>query len=238
MPTAAPDVSPGALAPLHDMVREYYTAKLARHGARPRGVDWTCLPSQELRFVQLLKLCDFSAPFSLNDVGCGYGALLAFLAKRHTQACIDYLGIDLAPAMVRRARRLWRGGAGIAFAAAGVPPRVADYSVASGIFNVRLGREVALWEQLIARTLGEMDATSRCGFAFNLMAPRAGNEPCEDGLYRSPPDPWVRYCETVLGAGVDVIDDYGLREFTLLVRRRAQPTSLPIDARSRSSSGA
>jgi hypothetical protein len=28
-----------------------------------------------MRFVQLLKLRDFMSPFSLNDLGCGYGAL-------------------------------------------------------------------------------------------------------------------------------------------------------------------
>ena len=58
--------------------------------------------------MQLMKLCDLPEFFSLNDLGCGYGALLAYLAKRHSEAKIDYLGIDLSPAMVRRAKRLWR----------------------------------------------------------------------------------------------------------------------------------
>ncbi|MGN8544218.1 class I SAM-dependent methyltransferase [Bradyrhizobium sp. 13971] len=76
--------------------------QIRRHPAR---VDWSCQATQDLRFVQLLKLCDFSAPFSLNDIGCGYGALCAYLARRHPQAEIDYLGIDLSRAMISRARR-------------------------------------------------------------------------------------------------------------------------------------
>ena len=85
-----------SLDSVYGAIENYYTAKVSRHGATPLGVDWTCIATQELRFVQLLKLCEFAAPFSLNDLGCGYGALLAYLAKRHASAAIDYLGIDLS----------------------------------------------------------------------------------------------------------------------------------------------
>ena len=53
-------------------VEAYYSARVAKHGATPLGVDWSCWASQNLRFVQLLKLCDFSGPFVLNDIGCGF----------------------------------------------------------------------------------------------------------------------------------------------------------------------
>ena len=56
------------LGALHRMVAGYYTDKVTRHGPTPLGVDWSCLPTQEMRFVQLLKLCDFSQPLSLNDI--------------------------------------------------------------------------------------------------------------------------------------------------------------------------
>ena len=62
------------LAAVHTGISDYYTAKIRKFGATPLGVDWTCLPTQELRFVQLLKVCDFTSPLSLNDLGCGYGA--------------------------------------------------------------------------------------------------------------------------------------------------------------------
>jgi hypothetical protein len=48
--------------------------KIRKFGATPLGVDWTCVSTQQLPFVQLLKLCDTS-PASLNDLGCGYGAI-------------------------------------------------------------------------------------------------------------------------------------------------------------------
>jgi len=69
-------------------------------------------------------------------VGCGYGALLGYLGEHHPGTDIDYLGYDISPSMIRRARELWRGRAATRFAVADAGSRVADYSVASGLFNV------------------------------------------------------------------------------------------------------
>ena len=64
-------------------VAEYYTSKLAQHGETPRGVDWNGEQSQMLRFEQLSKIVDTSTQFSINDLGCGYGALYDFLAHKY-----------------------------------------------------------------------------------------------------------------------------------------------------------
>ena len=214
-------IGPGAerrLAEVYAGIERYYSARVTKYGATPPGVDWTCIPTQELRFVQLLKLCDFAQPFSLNDVGCGYGALLAYLARRHARAHIDYLGIDLSAAMIRRARRLWRNRDRASFIVADDSLPIADYSVASGIFNVILDQPVKLWQHFIATTLGRMHSTSRLGFAVNFMTRPARGQATRPGLYRISPEPWIHYCEQKLGSKVELLTDYGLREFTLLVR--------------------
>lgn len=209
--------TPAALLPVHARIEAYYGAKVARHGATPRGVDWTCAPTQELRFVQLLKLCDFDRPFSLNDVGCGYGALIGFVARHHPQAEVDYLGIDLSRAMIGRARRRHRGTAGRRFVVGGDIPRTADYAVASGVMNVMLDHPRALWEEFVADTLRRMQATVRRGFAVNFMAERPDGA-ATAGLYRTDPRRWASFCREALGCAVEVVDGYGMREFTLLVR--------------------
>jgi len=167
--------------------------------------------------VQLLRLCDFSAPFSLNDVGCGYGALLAFLSRRHKRKEIRYLGLDLSAAMIAQARQLWRKRSDAEFVVASASPRVADYSMASGIFNVKLDHSDALWTQFIEATLAAMHATSRRGFAVNFLAPLADGAGAPE-LYRVQPALWTTYCEREFGAEVEVLDNYGMREYTLLVR--------------------
>jgi SAM-dependent methyltransferase len=207
-----------ALADVHSAIGRYYTQKVEAYGPTPLGVDWPCRPTQELRFVQLLRLCDFSAPFALNDVGCGYGAMLAFLARRHRRHEISYLGLDLSPAMIAQARQLWRKRGNAEFVLASASPRVADYSIASGIFNVRLDLSDGLWTQFIEETLAAMRASSRRGFAVNFLAPLADDANLKPELYRAPSAFWCGYCEREFGARVEVLDDYGMREYTLLVR--------------------
>lgn len=211
------------LAGLYAGIDRYYSHKVRRHGPTPSGVDWPCLRTQELRFEQLLRVCGGEAFFSLNDIGCGYGALLAFLAKRHTHAQyaarIDYLGIDLSAAMVAEARLLWHKRPLAEFLAAKTSPRTADYSVASGVFNVKLDQPMALWESFVAQTLADMHRTSRVGFAVNFLAPLTKGEAGPPELYRAAPGQWQRHCEA-LGARVEVLQGYGLpQEYTLLVRR-------------------
>jgi len=205
------------LADVHNRVAAYYTQTVTRFGATPRGVDWTCQATQEMRFVQLLKLCDFSAPCSLNDFGCGYGALAAFLARRHPSAEVDYLGLDLSDAMIRRARRRYRGLPGRRFVVGHAAPRVADYSVASGVMNVQLDISRTFWEDFIAETLRAMRRGSRRGFAVNFLD-EVPAEPAWDGLYRTEPRTWMQFCNEMLGCSVEVVRGYGMREFTLLAR--------------------
>jgi SAM-dependent methyltransferase len=198
-------------------VESYYSGKLVRHGATPRGVDWSCQATQWLRFVQLLKVCTFDVPFSLNDLGCGYGALAAFLARKWPDARIDYLGIDLSGAMIRRARRRHRGNARVRFLAAAACPRQADFTVASGIMNVMLGFSIPLWESFVRQILADMNRGSTRGFAVNFIAALPEGV-ASDQLYCPSPDRWARFCETEFGCSVELADDYGLCEFTLLAR--------------------
>lgn len=205
-------------------VAAYYTQKVLRFGPTAHGVDWTCVPTQEMRFVQLLKLCDFSRELSLNDLGCGYGALLAHLADRHRHARVDYLGVDLSSDMIAQAVRLWKDRPGTTFASGHRLPRCADYSVASGIFNVKLDHSLPRWEAYVRSTLADLHDKSRQGYAVNFLGPVGVSGPRE--LYRTPALPWVRFCEQELGARVEVLDDYGMREFTLLAR--PTPSSRPV----------
>lgn len=201
-------------------VTDYYAGTLAQHGATPRGVDWSCKPTQELRFIQLLRLCTFKTAFSLNDVGCGYGALRGFLRQRHRLARIDYLGVDLSQAMVHSARLRWGHVPRTRFETASASLRLADYSIASGLFNVRLHHGNADWEPWVAYTLQSLHAASQTGFAVNFLAPPKPGESSPQALYRPAIELWKSFCENDLQSSVESITGYGMREYTLLVRRR------------------
>lgn len=204
----------------HGAVSAYYTRRINRHGAVPAGVDWASEAAQTLRFAILLRLCDFAGAFSLDDVGCGYGALWRHLSLRHAGAAVDYLGFDLSAAMIRHARAYCPDAA---FLHAAASPRRADYAVASGIFNVVPAGMGSLWPDLVAKTLDDLWAGTRRGFAVNFLAPG----PTTPRLYRTPPGPWRDHCTTRYAASIDVLAAYGLNEFTLLVRRRTEAARAP-----------
>jgi SAM-dependent methyltransferase len=215
---AAASAKASALLSARAQIEAYYTDKISHHGVGPRGVDWTCTATQQLRFVQLLRVCDFSRPFSLNDVGCGYGALVDFVAGHHPEIDIDYLGVDLSPAMISRARRRHRGRQGCRFLVGYEISRIADYTVASGVMNVMLDHPRALWEEFVADTLRRLHSSSRIGFAVNFMAEKPDISTTTGGLYRVSPSRWTLFCRQALGCKVEVVEGYGMREYTLLVR--------------------
>lgn len=121
--------------------------------------------------------------------------------------------------MVKMAKQLWQGRQDASFYVGSESPRIADYSIASGIFNVKQSATNKSWEELIARTLSDMYANSRLGFAVNFLGLAAPGMNVIPELYRVSPAFWTSYCSTELLAQVEVLDNYGMNEFTLLVKR-------------------
>lgn len=200
-----------------ETVRDYYSGTVARHGPTPLGVDWPSAASQYLRFVQLLKICNFAKPFSLNDLGCGYGALLGYLELRHPGAPIVYHGVDVSPQMIEAARSLWLRRKPLArFSIGSECTSPADYSIASGIFNVRLDCPTDAWEAYIGSVLRGLREKSKIGFSVNFMLPT--KTVSEARLYGTPPERWIEFCERELACSTEQVAPYGLYEFTLLAR--------------------
>jgi SAM-dependent methyltransferase len=198
-------------------VAYYYSEKLAQHGETPRGVDWNGEESQERRFEQLCKIIDGRTRFSLNDLGCGYGALHDFLIGRHSG--FSYSGIDISESMIRSAEQRHRGRPQARFVLASQPDAVADYGVASGIFNVRLGRSDAEWRAYVEATLDILDRTSRLGFSFNCLTSYSDAEKMREHLYYADPCALFDLCKRRYSRNVALLHDYGLYEFTILVRK-------------------
>lgn len=198
-------------------VAAYYAEKLAEHGDTPRGVDWNSEESQTIRFAQLCKIFDPKTPnFSINDLGCGYGALLDYL--RDMRVPCTYLGVDVSPEMIKAAEQRAAGDQA-RFITSTEPDLMADYSVASGIFNVRLGRTDAEWLDYLQATLDVLDRTSRHGFSFNCLTSYSDEDRKRDYLYYADPCRLFDLCKRRYSRQVALLHDYGLYEFTVLVRK-------------------
>lgn len=116
---------------LIDNIKVYYNKKIDKYGPNHRGVDWNSKESQELRFGQLLKVCNRDKKFTINDFGCGYGYLAYFMLNEGYD--FEYLGIDISDKMITKAKELYGKYENINFVKGCDINKVADYTVANGI---------------------------------------------------------------------------------------------------------
>lgn len=198
-------------------INRYYTERLGAYGASPQGVDWNGAESQRLRFDQLVRVCGSEAELRINDIGCGYGALFDYLRSLGRKC--DYLGVDISQAMIAKAEALHHGQPGCRFLAGERADRQADYAVASGIFNVKLDAPLAAWRSHVLQALDALDATSRRGFAFNCLTRYSDAKRMKEHLFYADPCELFDYCKQRFSRNVALLHDYGLYEFTLLVRK-------------------
>ena len=197
-------------------VATYYEGKLALHGEGVLGVDWNSEAGQTLRFEQLCKVVGTSS-FSINDLGCGYGALYDFLAKRKPD--FSYAGFDVASGMISTAHKRYNGKSNARFVVASAPDRIADFGVASGIFNVRMNRSTDEWIKYIHEALDTLDRTSRLGFSFNCLTSYSDVEKMRHDLHYADPCALFDLCKRRYSKNVSLLHDYGMYEFTILVRK-------------------
>lgn len=197
-----------------NQVNDYYSQKIITHGATPQGVDWNSAESQNLRFKQLLKLIDTRTPFSLLDYGCGFGSLLEFI-KQEKYNC-DYSGFDVSLQMIAEAKKIHPY---VNWLTQKEELKVYDFTIASGIFNVRLDNSNENWLHYILETLNEMNRISKKGFSFNVLTTYSDKEFMKDYLYYADPGILFDYCKINFSKYVSLLHDYPLYEFTILVKK-------------------
>jgi hypothetical protein len=206
-------------------LQSYFQDKLDRFGSTPRGVDWNSVEAQETRFAQLARVIradplsskEGREPFSLLDYGSGFGALYDFLVRLGLRPL--YTGFDFVPAMLAKGRETHPDNPNCAFSgdeAALVP---VDYVIASGIFNIRLETSEQAWRDYVVSILTRMDSLAQRGFAFNMLTSYSDPEYMKNHLYYADPCFFFDYCKRHFSKSVALLHDYGLYDFTILVRK-------------------
>ncbi len=211
----------GLPADLVERTLAHYRDKFAAHGDTPLGVDWNGAESQRLHFDQLMKLLPDDGGFSVNDLGCGYGAFLDALDARYA-ASVGYRGYDVNAGMIEAARRRYANLRHASFDVADRPLASADFGVASGIFTLRLERTDAQCLHDMTTTLEAMNATSERGFAFNCLTSWSDADRMRDHLWYPDPAALFALCKHRFARDVALLHDYGLYAFTILVRKSSR----------------
>ena len=201
--------------------REYFEDKLRRHGAAPQGVDYNGPEAQRIRFDQLIRILDPEQEFEVLDYGCGYGALLAYLKSRDWK--FRYHGFDMLESMVRAAKEEHSTVPNADFTWQEADLRPVEYVIAGAIFNNKFEASVDDWREYSLEVLDRLNALGTKGVAFNMLssysdADRMATRP---DLYFGDPLFYFDYCKRNFSSDVSLLHDYGLYDFTILIRRSA-----------------
>lgn len=196
-------------------IATYYQDKIEAFGPTHQGVDWNSVESQELRFSKLAQVLSHEN-FSVIDYGCGYGALYDYLNSHHKH--FDYIGFDWSEAMLSEAKRVHPENHNCHFTSTPIEKN-ADYTVASGIFNVKLEETSENWHQHVLSTIDQINQISKKGFSFNILTSYSDVEKQSAKLFYANPCELFDYCKKSFARNVALLHDYDLYEFTIIVRK-------------------
>ncbi len=200
-----------------DPVRSYFLEKLHAFGPTHRGVDYNSDRSQELRFDQLMRVFNDRREYSLLDWGSGYGAMLGYLLRQGHK--VAYYGYDIVEEMALQGREIFKATPDAHFTTRTEDVPEVDYAVVSGTFNMKLDAKDEDWTALVLDNLMRMNRLSQRGFAFNMLTKYSDPEFMRPDLYYADPCFFFDFCKRNFSKNVALLHDYGLYDFTILVRK-------------------
>jgi SAM-dependent methyltransferase len=191
-------------------VSRYYDELLARHGDDARSCDYGDPRSQVAKFRVMAAVEGMRRGARVLDVGCGLAHFADHLETEGLE--VDYVGVDLSPAMVARARErrptLDIRQANLLHEDLGE----FDVVVANGIFYLLGDEAPALMRALVER----MWMRAKRALAFNSLSTWAPDP--EPGEFHADPLETMAFCRTLTGRLV-LRHDYHFRDFTIYAYR-------------------
>jgi SAM-dependent methyltransferase len=204
---------------LLNRIAKLYTDGLAEFGPVAKSVGWRGEISQKLRFQKLIQVIDEEVKtreLSVNDLGCGYGAMYQYLKDDCGLKIAKFFGYEISQEMLSCAQNMIKDEEAV-FVVSDHILYEADYSFTSGIFNVKFDIEEGLWKHYIEEVLLNMHEKSTRGFAFNVLTTYVDYK--EDHLYYADPFYFFDFCKKNFSKKVSLLHDYDLWEWTMLVKR-------------------
>ena len=202
---------------IYKITKNYYENTLKIHGNNFKGMNWSSSKSQYLRFKQLCKI-GILKNHTLHDIGCGNGELLIFLKKNNIRFK-SYLGSDISNIMIELCKRKFSKERNASFKTLDIHKinniKIADYVVASGIFNIKNNITSKVWKIYVFNTILKMFKYAKKGIAFNLMT--------FDTTYRDKKifylsvDEILRFLRKKVSKKIIINHSYNLWEYTVFV---------------------
>jgi SAM-dependent methyltransferase len=200
---------------LIEKIKTYYDDKLKAHGPTAKGVDWKNEETQVIRFALLSEVFAGQTNFTVNDLGCGYGAFAEYLLAAHVPFD-KYHGYDISDEMIYESKKKFAESPSCCFTKSSTPTE-ADFTVSSGIFNVKLDTPDDEWKVVVEGLLETMHAVSRKGFSFNMLNQPTAESFRREHLFYADSDYFETLCREKFGTKTNVLKHENLYEFTIVV---------------------
>ncbi len=206
-------------APLLDPVARTFSLGIKAFGAHHKALAWHDAERMQRRFqifAGLIADIPEERPISINDHGCGYGAM--FEAIRHLPALKHgrYFGYDISPEMVAEARKRIRDPR-CEFILTHAAQHEADYSFVSGTWNMKMWASNDDWREFVFENLRHLWSQTRVALGFNMLSTR--NPYREETLYYADPAEMLEFCRRELTPNVRSVDRLEPNEFVLFLLR-------------------
>jgi SAM-dependent methyltransferase len=192
-------------------------------------VDWPSGADLATRFgVMLELLAEAGERPELLDVGCGPGLMLDYLSATDNIARVQYRGIDLSSAMVELARTRWPRHEFSCrdIVAAPLPEQSVDVVIMNGVLTERVSLDIETMTLLAQSLIAAAFRVARVGIAFNVMNAHVDWQ--RDDLFHWPFDALAGFLRREVSPNYMLRADYGLHEYTCIVRRRSRRPASPL----------
>lgn len=216
------------MSSIQAIMQEHYSATFEKHGCTLQGVDWgDNVERGEIRYTKILELID-SSPFSILDVGCGYGELLNRIelsgsgssnTEPHFAKLVSYTGIDLVQPMIDAAAAkypkhtfIWGDFLSHEFTGTRF-----DYVACNGIFTQKLTAGIMDMDAASRAMIRKMFDLCDKGIVFNMMSSNV-NFMAPNLFYKSPVET-LAWVSSELSPHVRLDQSYRMFEYMVYVYR-------------------
>jgi len=199
-------------------LKKYAAESLVTYGPTPLGVGQKDERSHRLRFDKLAQVIDQPTSeegITVNDWGCGYGAMFRYLDALPSVRIRRYYGYDISEEMLAAAQASPAPRA--EYILSPVVTQTADYSFVAGTFNHKMESSDELWQDYIEESLLQIASKSRRGLAFNLLSTYVDWK--QEDLFYGDPFYFFDFCKRNISRYVSLLHDYPLYDWTILIRK-------------------
>jgi len=217
--TQTDNSGPPARPPILEPVALNYDRALKHFGPKHKAVAWRDEERQQRRFQIFVGLLAYDTKrddVTINDLGCGYGAMFDTFKELPQFSDGTYFGYDISDAMLTAGRQQVSDPRAL-FINSHQATEMADYSFVSGTYNMKMAAPELAWRNYVEENLVQLWSKTRIGLGFNMLNIQSPLR--EKTLYYANPHYFMDFCEKNLDGQIRLIDLLHPNEFVIFVRK-------------------